>query len=220
MRRRTDAALDGIVRARRPIGAAPNAGLHDRRILAGERREDAPVVDELDTLRARSRPAAARRRRRAGTAASPPSLAAAPAARAARRCRRSAHRSRGRGCTPSPSCRPRRSLCARGPSTVKIHEHDGIARVVVPDVVMHLLEVPAVFAGRRARSRRSTPCRGCRRRARRRCSRGRRCPSRSKRGRAPDRSPASATRQPPPYFHESLSCGQVSCPGSPGPGIV
>ena len=80
------------------------------------------------------------------------------------------------------------------PSDVQVHEHDGVARVVVPDVVMHLLEVPAVFAGLRARSRRSTPSTGCRRRARRRCSRGPHCPSRSRRARAPGRSPASAKR--------------------------
>ena len=40
---------------------------------------------------------------------------------------------------------PLRSL----PSIRRVEQHDGIRRVVVPDVVMHLLEVPAVLAGLR-----------------------------------------------------------------------
>ena len=62
---------------------------------------------------------------------------------------RAACRSCGRGCRPSPSCRPRRCALRSAPPIVDVEQHDGIRRVVVPDVVMHLLEVPAVFAGLR-----------------------------------------------------------------------
>jgi hypothetical protein len=36
------------------------------------------------------------------------------------------------------------------PAHAHVHQHHGIDGVVVPDVVMHLLEVPAVLAGLRS----------------------------------------------------------------------
>ena len=147
MRRRTDAALRGIVRARRPIGSAPNAGLHDRRVLADERREDAAVVDELEALgrdldMLRHDGVAARERLRRGRRLQR-LLRHGPLVDADDRLTRLA----------VEDVRPARladldDRFARAPADVQIHEHDGIARVVVPDVVMHLLEVPTVFPGR------------------------------------------------------------------------
>ena len=107
---------------------------------------------------------------------------------------------------------------ARAAADVHVHQDDGIGRVVVPDVVMHLLEVPAIFSGLRARSPPSTPRTGCRRRERRRCSRARHCRSRSRRARARDRRPASARPRRRRTSTTSLSFGHVSWPGLAGTG--
>src|SRR5690606_6909987 len=138
----------GVVRARRPVRAAGDAGLHDHRRIRPERREDAAAVHERDAL------GGDRHRLRDERIADGVGLG--------RRSRLSGllrHRSlldaderRAVGAVedvdPAGLARLREAL-AHHAVDFDVEQHDGARAVVVPDIVMHLLEVPAVFAGLR-----------------------------------------------------------------------
>ena len=94
-------------------------------------------------LRARSRRAAARLRRPSARLRRRRRLIAAPVERAGSSIPSTAGRSRGRGCTPSRSCRLARAA-ALSPVDRRIEQHDGSARRN-PRCRDALLEVPAVL---------------------------------------------------------------------------
>ena len=83
-------------------------------------------------------------------------------------------------------------------------------RVVIPDVVVHLLKVPAIFSGLDLDRHASTRRTDCRRRGSCRCSPARRCPSRSRCRPSSGSTAGVCQTEAPPYFHDSLSFGHVS----------
>src|SRR5688572_1377935 len=133
----------GVVRARRPIRAARAERLHDDGLVP-ERREDAAVVDELETLGldvdlVRDDLVAARDRLRRG--------------RRLARLLRHRHlvdadeRLAGLAIEDVDVARlaDLDDALARPAVVHRVEQHHGIRRVVVPQSVMHLLEVPAIF---------------------------------------------------------------------------
>ena len=140
------ATLNGIVRARRPACTAPDAGQHERRHVAEERREDPAVVHqrvplgrEVDELR-HDRIAARERLRRGRLL--PRFLRHRLLVDADQRFAGLAIEDiRPAGLADFSERTPRATVDRH------VEQHDGIDRVVVPDIVMHLLEVPPVSPG-------------------------------------------------------------------------
>ena len=154
--------LHGVVGARRPARAAPDAGRHDDGVLADEGREDAAVVHErvplgrqLDELRHDGVAARKRLRLRGGL---PRLLRHRLLVDADERLAGLAIEDVG-----PPGLAHLDDRLAHAAAHAHVHQHDGIDGVVVPDVVVHLLEVPAVLAGAEPRWPASTRRRGCRR---------------------------------------------------------
>ena len=137
-----------IVRARRPVHSAADRRLQRDRLVGPERREDLAAVHELEPFgrdldRMRHERVAARVGLRCG-------------GRLARLLRHGLlvdadERLAGRAVEDVDPTRLARlgDSFARNAVVLQIEQHDGARAVVVPDVVMHLLEVPAVFPGLR-----------------------------------------------------------------------